>query len=135
MPSEVVDAIARDDEKKRKVVEAQQKAAQGGPGSALKLAKLLQAHATPPEQLQRFLLRTIDIDDKDEPEPIAGEADPRDVVRCAGGLAPRALPWRLPTRSAFQPRAPAPCPLSSPPRRVLQDELREDDIVVSESWM
>ena len=81
VPSDIQNHMARDVEEKRKIEESKQKAAQGGPGSALKLAKLLEAHKDPPEKLRKYVLRTIDDDDNDLPEPGSGEiapVDPRD---------------------------------------------------------
>ena len=82
VPADVQNHMARETAEAKKIEESKQKAAQGGPGSALKLAKLLEAHATPPEQLYKYMLRTIDIDDSHAPPPLSGEmapVDPRDA--------------------------------------------------------
>ncbi|KAL1507509.1 hypothetical protein AB1Y20_008344 [Prymnesium parvum] len=81
MPTNVRDHIAKQALLVRKLDEEKQKAAQGGPGSALKLAKLLETHSHPQESLLKYTRRTINMDDNDLPPPLEGETvpiDPRD---------------------------------------------------------
>jgi len=80
VPREIENARAREAERMRKEKEGREKAAEGGKHSALKLAKLLDAHKTPPETLHNYTLRTLYMDDaKPETwEPRDGESLPTD---------------------------------------------------------